>query len=133
DAWYGGGCDKTRPVQPSLRATRSATSSGSSKIAAAVSPAASHPAHSGPRARIAIADVGHSSDTKTSRAAPRAVRSAKPTTAGSTPATDNIGARRLCIGRLLGAAPGWGCCHATPGREPIWFAVSYDFVSVSRG
>src|SRR5262249_34108206 len=63
------------------------------------------PAQSGPSTRSAIAEVGHSSDTKTSSAAPVAVRSSRPTTAGSTPATDNAGARWLCIGRLLGQRP----------------------------
>src|SRR6266568_3381042 len=101
-----------------------ATSSGSSKTAAAVSPAAAQPRHSGPRLRSAIADVGHSSDTKTSSAAPLPVRSSRLAAAGSTPTTDSAGAGWFCNRSPLPRSTcGGGGMTAPPpriGAYPHW-------------
>src|SRR5215471_18173223 len=113
DAGYGGSCAATWPVQPRRRAVRIARSRGSSKMATAVSPARAQAWHSGPRRRSASAEVGQCSDTKTSRAQPRAVRLAMVTGARPVPCTDSSGA-------------------GMPPKSPVPSACSADSIDQSQ-
>src|SRR5271166_2243022 len=74
-----------------------ATSSGSSKTAVQLSPACSQPRQSGPRLRIAIAEVGQSSLTNSRSAAPPAVRPPMLIGSRSNPVTDSAGATGVSI------------------------------------
>src|SRR5439155_12265006 len=100
DVLYGGSSAATPACQPRRRATRTATSSGSSNTAVAVSPASCHAPHNGPSLRRAIAEVGHSSETNSSSAPPPAVRPATVTSAGPSPRPDRAGARSGAPTRL---------------------------------
>src|SRR3954470_23644806 len=93
DVSYGAGSASTVPLNRASRATRAATSSGSSKTTATPTPLSRSGATIGPSRRRASAHVGHSSAAKISSAGPPATRPSPATDPPVVLGSSNDGAR----------------------------------------
>ncbi len=112
DTSYGAGSDRTRPANSVRRATRAATSSGSSNTAATRTPASDSSETTGARRRRVRTQVGHSSDTNNRSAEPPSQRSARRTGGPATDGSENSGAWVAVV------MPGRGLTRPERRRRP---------------